>query len=591
MTTQPRDNERPADTGGFPPISARDVCVQYRNASEPTLSHINLDIGEGEFVGLVGPTGCGKSTLLHLLAGAVPHNTAAEVSGELRLFGSDSRELSFRKITAQVGLVLQDPEAQLFNLFVRDEIVWGLENRGLSRAQMRARLTETMELFGIEHLRDRVTYDLSGGEKQRVVLAAVFALKPDVILLDNPTSQLDPLGAAAVIAAVNRLASTGQTIVMVEDKIDELLASVTRIVAMDNGTIVFDGTADQFAAARAMRKRLGLRASQVADLAFDLQDRGVAMPSIPLTVDAAVPVFQRVLQATPRPAREPAAAPDTSVEAERSRPLLQAESIAFTYPPPRGVRALTRMDLAIAEGEFLAIVGRNGSGKTTLAKCLSGFLRPTRGRVRVDGHEIGRLAPSRRVRLIGYVFQNPDHQLFKNTVWEEVAFGLTNIGTPVEQIEASVSEMLAAVELTSKAHMHPFRLSKGDRQRLAIAAVAVLRPALLIVDEPTTGQDPARARDVLDLLARLNRDDGIAIAIISHAMDLVAQYARRTIVLADGDVLADGPTRDVFSDPQMLAKSSVAPPAVTRLGLEVGLVPPPLTVPEAAAMILTQAGP
>ncbi|HEX7010922.1 MAG TPA: ATP-binding cassette domain-containing protein, partial [Phycisphaeraceae bacterium] len=229
---------------------------------------------------------------------------------------------------------------------------------------------------------------------------------------------------------------------------------------------------------------------------------------------------------------------------------------------------------------------QNGSGKTTLARCLSGYLRPTEGRVLSgDGLEISRLTPAQRVRRVGYVFQNPDHQLFRETVWDEVAFGPRNVGMPAELVEQLVGRMLQDLELEDKRHLHPFRLSKGDRQRLAVASIAVLRPAVLIVDEPTTGQDPVKAREIMDLLARLNREDGICVIIISHAMDLVAEYARRTIVMAGGQVLLDGPTREVFGQPEVLARSNVAPPPVSRLALELGLDEIPITIDEARAIL------
>ena len=253
-----------------------------------------------------------------------------------------------------------------------------------------------------------------------------------------------------------------------------------------------------------------------------------------------------------------------------------------------GFEALRGIDLSIAEGERVAIVGQNGSGKTTLAKHFNGLLKPTRGIVRVHGldtrrHSVGELAAH-----AGYVFQNPDHQLFKETVWEEVAFGLRNLRTPPEIIEERVTQVLTALDLEAKRDLHPFRLSKGDRQRLAIASIAVLRPSVLIVDEPTTGQDPVKAREVMNLLAQINREQQMCIIIISHAMDLVAEYARRTIVMTDGEVILDGPTRTVFSQPEILARADIKPPPVTRLALSLGLVPAPVTLTEAQDLILSR---
>jgi len=263
-----------------------------------------------------------------------------------------------------------------------------------------------------------------------------------------------------------------------------------------------------------------------------------------------------------------------------------AEGVEFEYPAPRRVLALKGVTLRIPKGQFAAIVGQNGSGKTSLAQCISGYLRPTRGSLRVAGTEVWRLRPAQRATRVGYVFQNPDHQLFRERVWDDVAFGLQNLGASPDQIQESVEQVLRRLELWDKREVHPFQLSRGDRQRLAIAAIIVMRPQLLIVDEPTTGQDMARSREIMDLLARLNRDEGMTILTITHVMELVAEYARWVIVMHDGRVLLDGPPRQVFSRAEELRISAISPPPVARLGLSLGLHPLPITVPEARDAIL-----
>ncbi len=271
-----------------------------------------------------------------------------------------------------------------------------------------------------------------------------------------------------------------------------------------------------------------------------------------------------------------------------SVPIVRVEGLEFVYPPPREIRALNGVNLQIGAGEVVALVGQNGSGKTSLARCLSGYLRPTRGRVSVAGQDISRLPPSRRARVVGYVFQNPDHQLFRESVWDEVAFGLQNLRRPWDQIEREVEAALRRLELWDKRDLHPFQLSKGDRQRLAIAAILVLSPQVLIVDEPTTGQDPRKAREIMDLLAALNRDQGTTIVAITHVMELVAEYCERMIVLHQGQVLVDGPPRVVFRQVDLLATSAISPPPICRLALRLGLEPFPLTVAEARDALLAR---
>lgn len=263
-----------------------------------------------------------------------------------------------------------------------------------------------------------------------------------------------------------------------------------------------------------------------------------------------------------------------------------ADALEYEYPPPRRIHALKGVTLHIPAGEFVAIVGQNGSGKTSLARCISGYLRPTRGRLRVEGLEIGRLRPSDRARLVGYVFQNPDHQLFKERVWDDVAFGLKNLGVEPDAIAVAVEAVLRRLELWDKRELHPFQLSKGDRQRLAIAAIIAMRPRILIVDEPTTGQDPARSREIMDLLAHLNAEQGTTVLTITHVMELVAEYARWVVVMHNGRMLLEGTPRDVFSRAEELAVTAISPPPVARLGLRLGLNPLPITVAEATQAIL-----
>ncbi len=264
------------------------------------------------------------------------------------------------------------------------------------------------------------------------------------------------------------------------------------------------------------------------------------------------------------------------------------ERLTFTYPPPRRVNALRDVHLTVPAGEFLAVAGQNGSGKTSLARCVSGYLKPTQGRVLVGGQNVSRLAPSSRARYVGYVFQNPDHQLFRESVWEEVAFGLRNLRLPDEEIERSTEAILRQLELWDYQDRHPFRLSKGDRQRLAIASILVLQPRVLIVDEPTTGQDPQKAREIMDLLQTLNREQGTTVIAITHAMELVAEYARRVVVMHEGTVLLDGAPRDVFAQAELLRRSSISPPPVCQLGLSLGLEPLPLTITEARDLLLAR---
>jgi energy-coupling factor transport system ATP-binding protein len=562
------------------PLELRDVTFTYLSMDEPVLRNINLAINPGEFVGIIAPTGSGKSTLLGLLGGVIPHYVRGELSGQVLLDGVDTRELSLRKFATRVGMVLQDPDSQLFNLLVRDEIVWGLENRGVARDQMHQRLTEILRFFKIEKLRDRITYDLSGGEKQRVVMAAVAVSQPDILLFDNPTSQLDPLGAELVIESIKRVLEAHRTVIMVEDKLDELLEHADRLVLLHRGEILLDCPPDQFVRHHDELERAGIVPSQVAQLSLRLAQSGVLDGQLPLTLGDAIPIYRRIFEGSAAPA--PIAAPPASAP---QPPAIEVRGLRFVYPPPRPIPAVQGVSLSIARGSFVAIVGQNGSGKTTLARCMSGYLTPSAGEVLVGGENVHQLKTFRRARRIGYVFQNPANQLFRQSVGDEVLFSLEYQGIRGAEAEGRVEEILRLLDLWEQRELHPFRLSLGNKQRLAIACIAVIQPDALIVDEPTTGQDPRHARAVMGLLMQLRDRYGTTIITITHAMSLAADYCDRVIAMRQGAILLDGTPREVFAQRDALATTFVKPPSITQLALELGINPPPLNVDEAVVML------
>lgn len=265
---------------------------------------------------------------------------------------------------------------------------------------------------------------------------------------------------------------------------------------------------------------------------------------------------------------------------------IEIKNLRFVYPPPKQVEAVKRMDLEVKSGEFIAVIGHNGSGKTTVSKLISGFLKPTEGTVTIGGVQVHKIHPRVRPTVVGYVFQNPDHQVFKDTVWEDVAFGLENLGFSEDDIQRIVRDTLKDLDLWHLREVHPFRLGKGDRQRVAVAGLIVMNPKILVVDEPTTGQDPERAREIMRLMTRLNKERNITVITITHAMDLVVEFVQRVVVMGRGEILLDGNVRDVFSQPDVLAKTFVQPPQIARVGLALNLSPLPLTVDEIVDQIV-----
>jgi energy-coupling factor transport system ATP-binding protein len=551
----------------------------------PLLHDLDLRVAEGEVVAVVGPTGSGKSTLLHICAGVIPHFISGELSGQVRVLGVDSRESSLARISARLGTVTQDPENQLFNLIVADEVAWGMENRAWARDDIGRGLAEALDFFRIPHLRDRITYDLSGGEKQRLVLAANYAPRPHLFILDDPTSQLDPIGAQEVLAGIRDLAESGQTILLVEGKLEEIWSLVDRVLLLNGGTIELDAPRDELYRHLDLFTEARVPLPQLVELGARLSRSGVSVPPLPPDVEGAAASLGHVAISS---AGE--AGPAGAVE----RPVrLRVSELTYTYPPPRRTRALRGVDLTFPEGSVAAIVGQNGSGKTTLARCLSGHLRPSAGIVEVDGRDVRRMAVRERAATVGYVFQNPDHQIFKDPVLDDVMFGPLNLGAGPAEAREMAERVLRALDLWDARDLHPFRLSKGGRQRLAIAAIAVMRPPVLIIDEPTTGQDVHESHAIMSLLVELAREANQTVVVITHTMNLVAAHCDLMAALCEGELLAFGAPEQVFRDEALLRRTFVKPPPVTALGNRLGLEPRPLTLDDAVLRFtgpLTAAG-
>ncbi|TME20122.1 MAG: ABC transporter ATP-binding protein [Chloroflexi bacterium] len=560
------------------PLVLEDVSFLYPKSEAPVLDHVSIEVRRGEFLGIVGPTGSGKSTLLSVMAGIIPHYIHGAMTGEVLLQGVSTHQLSLAGFAVHVSMVLQDPESQLFNLLVRDELVWGLENRGVERERQTQQLRDVLKFFRIEKLEERITYDLSGGEKQRVAIAAAYISRPEILLLDNPTSQLDPRGAALAIESIRRVLENHQTVVMVEDKIDELVEHADRLLVMDKGRIVLEGTPLEICRSLPELEAAGLYAPQVPELVARLRTGGRTISGEPLTVEEAVPLFKPVMRKERLPrlrASDPAPRPADGQSA------IEVKSVLFTYPPPHETPAIRGVSFEVPRASLLAIVGQNGSGKTTLARCMSGYLKPTSGQIHVSGRDVHQITVRERAKLIGYVFQNPETQLFKNSALEDVVYGLRNLGARKDEADERARTSLTLLNLWDKRDVHPFRLSYGDKQRLAIATIAALEPSALIIDEPTTGQDHRQAHQTMRLLEKLRSELGVTVIVITHAMPLAAEYCDRIVVMCEGEILLDGPPRDVFAEEKTLAKTFVEPPPVTRLAIQLGLNPVPLTVAEA----------
>jgi energy-coupling factor transport system ATP-binding protein len=548
-------------------VSADDVTFTYHDGDRPALRAVSFVQNAGEMVGVMGASGAGKSTLAKCLNRIIPEFEDGDFHGAIRIAGESIEHLRVCDLAPKVGMVFQDFESQLFSTNVAHEVAFAMEQVGMDRAEMDRRIRPALEAVGLRGFEPRDPMSLSGGEKQRLAIASVLALRPSVIVLDEPTTDLDPEGRAEVFELIKKLRAQGLSLIVIEHESEELRAA-DRIVVLREGEIAADGSPSEVFARTELLTACGVRPPGLGH-AFEL----LGIDAQPKSVDQAYEVIVRAYPGVVASTYDSIArsrAPDKPQAAENAivgPAFIGIENVSYSYAG--GPRVLDSIDLKVDAGEFLAIVGQNGSGKTTLAKHIVGLLQPATGRVTIDGKDRAQMRPAETAREVAYVFQNPDHQIFAATVEDEVAFGPRNFGLPVDEIKRRCDEALEAVGLQNERQSDPFLLSKGERQRLAVASVLVLRPRMLILDEPTTGLDYREQLRMMALVRDLNRA-GIAIVIITHTPWLVAEYARRVVLMRKGAKIFDGGVREFFMQDELLRSSSFRAPEITELSRRFG---------------------
>ncbi len=530
----------------------------------PVLQGVDLSVARGEFVALLGRVGAGKTTLCMALNGLVPHVTGGVFQGDVTIAGQNTKEIGVAEIARSVGLVFQDPESQLVQMRVDDEVAFGLENLGVPLAEMEERVTWALNAVGLTALRGRSPLMLSGGEKQRVAIAAMLAMRPRVLVLDEPTASLDPLGKAAVFHVLASLrAHHDITILMATQDLERISSYADRVLVLHEGRIALQGPPDEVFAQVDLLQSFGIGVPQLAELAHLLarHTRRHYTFTTPATAykelrRRARKIRMRKLRVLPAEPAEPVAQPFAD------RIHVGIENVSYTYDD--GTPALRGVSLALRPGDFVALLGPNGAGKTTLAKHLNGLLRPATGRVVVENVDT-RLAPvARLARSVGYAFQNPDHQIFASTVREEISFGLRMQELPASIIESRCAEVMERFQLGPYMDLPPALLGFGQRRKVALASIIAMQPKVLILDEPTGGLDWRSTQELMQAVAAFNAM-GRTVVLITHDMRLVAEYANRAIVLRDGRLAFDGPTRDLFGQPKVLAQAQLTLPPVARL--------------------------
>jgi len=479
-----------------PAVKVSGLTYAYEKAPEPALQDVSLEVAPGSFVAVMGETGAGKTTLLMALNGLVPQFTEGSFSGVVEVSGYSTARVPVQNLVREVGLVLQDPETQIFGLTVWEDAAFGPSNFGLPIEEIRVRVGDALGQVGLSGYDARRTEFLSGGEKQRLATAGVLAIGPRILVLDEPTSELDPEGRDALFRVLERLRKErGITVVVAEHESEKVLEYAERVCVLQGGRVVWDGEPKALFADRGLVERFKLRPPGVARLFWGLGRRGLRLgESCPRNAEEAVALFADVLS-HPGPQigrqtgekRPGAGRPVSPTGSERGEPVLRVEGLRHAYP--NGHEALRGIDLEVGVGEYVAVIGQNGAGKSTLCKHLNCLLRPTAGAVYYRGRDLKGMDTPEMGRHVGYVFQNPDHQIFSASVIEEVAYGLKLRGLSEDEQRQRAEVVLRFVGLEGLEDRHPFTLGKGLRQRLAVASILALEPEILVIDEPTTGQD------------------------------------------------------------------------------------------------------
>lgn len=576
-------------------VEIRDLHYSYPNARAQALRGVDLTIDEGEFILLTGPSGCGKTTFCRCLNGLIPHFYQGELEGEVTVTGLSTKENSTAKLAQNVGLIFQNPDNQIFALTVEKDVAFGLENLGIPKELMLEAIDWALEKTGISHLRERGTHELSGGQKQRLSIASILAMRPKILVLDEPTSFLDPLGAIRifkVLEALNR--DHGITIILIEHRVDLASQYVDRVILVSDGRILRTGAPEEVFTLEETRLT-GVGIPKILELSKRLNQRGLAFEPLPLSPDSFIEQLERNIPPMDVRRVQKTVVQDLegfTVEHSMS-PIIRVEDVSYTYPS--GVQALNGVSLTIHKGEFVAIMGENGAGKTTLVKHFNGLLRPQEGQIMVDGVDVSQVSVASLARNVGLVFQNPDDQLFSENVESEISFALNNFGFEKEVVEKRVDWALNLLNLEQYRKSSPFILSGGERKRVALASVLAWDPEIVVLDEPTIGQDYAQKEKLRHFLMQL-RTQGKTTIIVTHDVEFVAECKPRIVLMADGGIIADGSTKEIMTDAEAMERASVSPPEITKIFSRLshhGLPGDVLGVDEAVDMLmrLKEAGP
>ena len=535
-------------------IEFRDVSFRYVGAQTDALQHINLTIQPGEIVLVTGPAGSGKTTLCSCINGLVPHYHEGELTGQVIVRSYDTRRARIGGLASLVGMVFQDPDSQLVTSSVIDEVAFGPENLGVPREEINQRVAEALTRTRLSGFEDREPHNLSGGEQQACAIAATYAMHPEIYVMDEPLANLDPAGRVQVLQVLIDVAKRRQkTLILVEHSLEEVLPLVDRVLVIDAGKIVRDGTVEEVLAAGDIPHVFTRPAMVRLAESFGLDRKIFSAKKFYADLNARASLG--VIEAANGPV--PAARASGT-------PLIEFQNVHFSY---KGQPALRGVDLTIYDGELVALLGRNGSGKTTLARHIIGLLHPSQGKVIVGGRDVAVTPTHELTQQIGFCFQNPNHQIVSFKVRDEMTFGLKAHNVDPAEFEERIRRALELVNLEDVLDAEIFDLGKGQKQRLALASVLTLDPQILVIDEPTTGQDPQMTKEIFDIIKHLN-DLGTTVLMITHRVDYAAAYAHRAIVMNRGEVAFDGPVLELIANEEIMRANALELPDITKLALQ-----------------------
>ena len=547
-------------------IEFKDFSFQYREQAEPTLHSINLRIEKGEKVMIAGPSGCGKSTIGHCINGLIPHYYKGKITGNLFVNGQDTAKMDIFALSKHVGTVLQDADGQFVGLTVGEDIAFALENDMLAQSEMKERVLEVAQTVAIDsHLKSH-PQELSGGQKQRVSLAGVMVDDVSIFLFDEPLANLDPATGKNAIELIDDIRTrTEATIVIIEHRLEDVLwRKMDRIILVNEGRIIRDDTPDNILSSgilrtTGIREPLYVTALSYAGVQITPELHPESLNSMDVTpFRETIHDWERTVIPEPEP--------------QLGDEILSLSHVTFSYTEESRI-ILKDISFSIRKGEMTAIVGKNGSGKSTLCKLVCGFITPNSGKILLNGKDAADKTIYERARTVGYVMQNPNQMLCKAMIRDEVGFGLELRKVPKEEIDRRVDKVLQTCGL------YPFRnwpvsaLSYGQKKRVTIASILVLEPDLLILDEPTAGQDFRHYTEIMTFLQELQQQ-GVTILMVTHDMHLMLEYARRSIVIADGDLICDDSPERVLSDPEVIRKANLKETSLFTLAQKAGLEDP-----------------